>query len=127
MRVTGVSMDVGPFYLQFLLGSRMIAAGRKNNATIGRGGGGGAKHGEGRADVEEMPVKDDGQPLPYQDHQRCNNGSGRLQKKSRPIKWLTASTMLSALPLSLSLASILRAAGIYYQLYPFRMRARLSI
>lgn len=30
---------------------------------------------------EEMPVKDDGHPLPYQDHQRCNNGTPPLTKE----------------------------------------------
>ena len=86
-----------------------------------------------------MPVKDDGHPLPYQDHQRCNNGTPPLTKEdaaTAPFKWFTASMLSAPFSLSLSLARSLSLSlflsppssqsvhprnGIYYyRLYPFR-------
>lgn len=58
-----------------------------------------------------MAVKDDEHPLPYQDHQRRNNGSRGSQKKMQPIQVAHTALMLSALlPLS-PVTSILRAAA----------------
>lgn len=60
---------------------------------------------------EEMPVKDDGHPLPYQDHQRCNNGTPPLTKEdAATVHWSGSPLQCFLLPslfLSLSLSLVL--------------------
>ena len=83
-----------------------------------------------------MPVTDDGHPLPYQDHQRCNNGTTLTKEKTHrgPLKWFTASMLSASFSLSLSLSLFLSLSlslslflystrntpFILYRLCPFR-------